>query len=84
MQLCKGMGRHEAHQLLYQAAQRAQTEGLPFITALREHPRFAAGGLPAAVAQALDAEAYLGASAAITVETVGRVTSRKVPMNSQR
>ena len=77
MQLGKTLGRHEAHQLLYQAAQRAQSEGLPFIKALREHPHFAGSDLPADLVRTLDAEAYVGASAAITSETVARVTAQR-------
>lgn len=73
MRLCRLMGRHEAHALLYEAAQRAQSEGIPFATALGEHPLFAAQGLPADLAQALDASAYVGESATLTTQTAARV-----------
>jgi 3-carboxy-cis,cis-muconate cycloisomerase len=78
MQLTRTMGRHDAHRLLYEAAQRAQSEGLPFVAALGEHPHFAAGGLPPALARALEAASYVGESAALTAETVARVTAQKV------
>jgi 3-carboxy-cis,cis-muconate cycloisomerase len=74
MRLTPLMGRHEAHRLLYEAAQRAQSEGVPFMTAIREHPMFATHALPPDLAQALKASAYVGESVAITTETVERVT----------
>jgi 3-carboxy-cis,cis-muconate cycloisomerase len=37
MTLTRRMGRHQAHHLLYEAAQQAQTEGRPFQQVLREH-----------------------------------------------
>lgn len=76
MRLTRRMGRHQAHRALYDAAQRAQSDGVPFEAALGELPAFAAGGLPDDVRQALDPAAYLGESAALTVETVERVNAR--------
>lgn len=73
MQLTQWMGRHDAHRLLYEAAQRTHAEGLPFIEAIAQHPLLAGRALPAAVAQALDAPRYVGESEAITAETVRRV-----------
>ncbi len=75
MWLTRLMGRHEAHRLLYDAAQRSQTEGVPFITAIGEHPLFAEQALPPDLAEALDASAYLGESVALTIETVERTTA---------
>ena len=73
MRLTKLMGRHEAHQVLYEAAQRAQSEGLPFLRTISEHPLFKQHPLPEDWAQALDASAYVGESAALAVQTVTRV-----------
>jgi adenylosuccinate lyase/3-carboxy-cis,cis-muconate cycloisomerase len=77
MRLTGLMGRHEAHRLLYEAAQRAQSDGVPFITAIAEHPRFTGRELPPDLASALDASAYVGESAPITAETIARVTGRR-------
>ncbi len=74
MRLTKLMGRHEAHKLLYEAAQRAQSEGLPFMTTIARHPLFEKHELPADLAEALVASNYVGESVAITVETVKRTT----------
>ena len=73
MRLTQRMGRHEAHRLLYAAAQRAQSEGVPFVEAIRALPPFDGGALPADLLQALDAKTYVGESAALTVQTVARV-----------
>jgi adenylosuccinate lyase/3-carboxy-cis,cis-muconate cycloisomerase len=73
MRLTEVMGRHQAHHLLYEAAQRTVAEKLPFMTAIREHPLLAAHALPDGFAEALDASAYVGQSAAIASETVARV-----------
>ena len=73
MRLTQRMGRHEAHRLLYAAAQRAQSEGVPFVEAMRALPPFDGGALPADLVQALDATAYVGESVALTAQTVARV-----------
>ena len=77
MRLTRLMGRHEAHSLLYEAAQRSQSDGVPFMTTIREHPLFATHELPQDLAQALDASAYIGESVAITIETVERATAQR-------
>jgi 3-carboxy-cis,cis-muconate cycloisomerase len=49
MTLTRRMGRHQAHHLLYEAAQQAQTEGRPFQQVLCEHlavPGALHGGVP--------------------------------------
>lgn len=79
MRLTRFMGRHEAHRALYDAAQRAQSDGVTFVTALSELPAFREGGLPGDVAAALDPGAYLGESAALTAETVERANARPRP-----
>ena len=68
--------RSEAHQLLYDAAQRTVAEGVPFMTAIKEHPLLAMHDLPADLAQSLEASAYIGQSSAIATETVARVTGK--------
>jgi 3-carboxy-cis,cis-muconate cycloisomerase len=77
MRLSALIGRHQAHRLLYEAAQRAQSEGLPFIAAIAEHPHFGGGALPPELAAALDAAAYVGESETLTTETVARVAGRR-------
>ena len=77
MRLTKLMGRHEAHQLLYEAAQRSQSDGVPFMTTISEHPLFAKHELPQDLAQALVASAYVGESVTITIETVQRTVRQR-------
>jgi len=77
MRLTKLMGRHEAHQLLYEAAQRAQSEGVSFMATINEHPLFSKRELPQDLVQALVASAYVGESVAITIETVERTTRNR-------
>ena len=72
MKLTQRMGRHQAHHLLYEAAQQAQTEGRPFRQVLAEHAGVD-GALPAELQQALEPSAYLGESAAITDEVLARL-----------
>jgi len=76
MRLTRLMGRHEAHHLLYDAAQRTVAEGVPFMTAIKEHPLLAMHDLPADLAQSLEASSYTGESSAIATETVARVTGK--------
>ena len=52
--LTRLMGRHEAHQLLYEAAQRCRSDGVPFATAISEHPLLAAHDFAQDLAMALD------------------------------
>lgn len=79
MRLTRLMGRHEAHHLLYEAAQRSQSDGVPFLQALREHPHFAGGELPQDLVEALQASAYVGESAPLAAETAARVGSNRSP-----
>ena len=72
MRLTRLMGRHEAHRLLYEAAQRSQSDGVPFMTAIGELAPFRGKPLPDDLVRALDPDAYVGESAALTVETVER------------
>lgn len=68
------MGRHEAHHVLYQAAQRTQSENVPYLTAIREHPAFQKYPLPAELARLLDPTANVGESASIAEDVVRRVS----------
>jgi len=73
MRLTAVMGRHEAHHLLYEAAQRTVAEGLPFMEAILAHPLLAGQPLPADLARSLEASSYVGDSSAIASETAARV-----------
>lgn len=77
MRLTAWMGRHEAHHLLYEAAQRSVTEKIPFLEAIRQHPTLANRALPADFGRSLEPCAYVGASAAIANATVARVAARQ-------
>jgi adenylosuccinate lyase/3-carboxy-cis,cis-muconate cycloisomerase len=72
MRLTESMGRHEAHHLLYEAAQRAISEGLPFLELLREHLLVRGKDLPAGLDGALAVENYVGESARLADEAVAR------------
>ncbi len=73
MRLSRLMGRHEAHRLLYAAAQHSQSEGVPFVDAIRAQQPFNGDPLPHDLLQALNAQAYVGESTRLTVDTVARV-----------
>lgn len=77
MRLTPLMGRHEAHRLLYAAAQRSQADGVPFMTAISELAQSQGRELPADLAAALDPQAYVGESVALTTETVERVNAQR-------
>jgi adenylosuccinate lyase/3-carboxy-cis,cis-muconate cycloisomerase len=77
MRLTRVMGRHEAHRLLYEAAHRTQAEGVPFITAIREHALLAGSELAQDLTQALEASAYVGESAELAAEAVERASRRR-------
>jgi adenylosuccinate lyase/3-carboxy-cis,cis-muconate cycloisomerase len=77
MRLTGAMGRHEAHRLLYDAAQRAQSEGTTLAQTLRE--RLAGRKGADEVLAALDPVTYLGESVALTTETVARVHAATPP-----
>lgn len=79
MKLGRTIGRHEAHRVLYEAAQQARSSGLGLAVALRDHPRLAGQPLLAELGPALDAATYLGASALIAAETAERVLARLGP-----
>jgi adenylosuccinate lyase/3-carboxy-cis,cis-muconate cycloisomerase len=78
MKLTHRMGRHQAHHLLYEAAQQAQTEGRPFRQVLAEHAGVDSE-LPADLQQALEPASYLGESAAITDAVLARLAGELPP-----
>lgn len=66
MQLSDRLGRHKAHHMLYEAAQRSVMDGVPFTTAIAEHR-----DMDGASAVTLDAASYIGQSGTL----VDRLTS---------
>lgn len=60
MQLSDRLGRHKAHHMLYEAAQRSVMDGVPFTTAIAEHR-----DMNGASAVTLDAASYIGESGAL-------------------
>jgi adenylosuccinate lyase/3-carboxy-cis,cis-muconate cycloisomerase len=77
MQLGRTMGRHEAHHLLYDAAQKTVSEGVDFATEIRRQA--SAAGLPvsAEIEQALDPAAHVGESVALAREVAARVRNQR-------
>lgn len=73
MRLAPLLGRHEAHRMLYDAAQRVLDDGQSLLEAVSAHPALSGRALPDGLAEALDPAAYLGLSAELTRATVGRV-----------
>lgn len=59
MQLSDQLGRHHAHHLLYEAAQRSLTEGIPFLQAIRD-ALITSGKSEVADKITLDPASYLG------------------------
>jgi adenylosuccinate lyase/3-carboxy-cis,cis-muconate cycloisomerase len=72
MRLSPVIGRHEAHRLVYEAAQHAQGAGLPFIDCVMAHPELAAHARALDLAGALEPRAHLGESSAIAAELAAR------------
>ena len=77
MELTKVMGRHEAHKLLLEAAQRSHTEGCSFLASIMEHPLMAAHPSAGRLAAALVPDTYVGDSAQLTDEAVSRISPRE-------
>lgn len=63
MQMSDQIGRHHAHELLYDAAQRTVADGTPFLTAINEHPMLHSVSLARPID--LDPGAYVGATGAL-------------------
>lgn len=72
MRLTRQMGRHEAHHLLYEAAQRTHADGTPFMESIQAVAGAMGLQLPDDLHMALKPGGYLGESAAITQEIVER------------
>ena len=77
MGLTSAMGRHEAHHVLYEAAQRAQSEDVPFLQSILEHPVFQNQPVPPELERWLDPAANVGESVSITDDVVNRVAGRE-------
>jgi adenylosuccinate lyase/3-carboxy-cis,cis-muconate cycloisomerase len=77
MKLSALIGRHGAHRLLYDAAQRVRVEGIPFRRAIEEHELLQGRVLPPDWERALEPAAYVGSSAAIAAETAGRFGAQR-------
>lgn len=77
MRLTRQMGRHEAHHLLYEAAQRTHADGTPFMASIRAAADARGHHLPDDLQVALDPVNYLGESVALTQDTVGRAASSR-------
>lgn len=75
MSLTQFMGRHHAHQLVYAAAQRSISEGLPFLDAIREHPLLKSHGLPAGFEQTLAIDRYVGESSGLVNQVLARLAA---------
>lgn len=60
MQLSDRLGRHKAHHMLYEAAQRSVMEGVPFTQAIADHPEMEGQGMVT-----LNTAGYTGCSAAL-------------------
>lgn len=70
MRLSNKLGRHHAHHLLYDAAQRTVMEGTPFLVAIKEHEAMkAAGELVAEID--LEPSNYLGEAPGLVDDLVG-------------
>jgi len=66
MQLSDRIGRHHAHHLLYEAAQRSVMEGMAFTQAIAEHPQMAGRDMVT-----LDVSGYTGESGALVDRLTG-------------
>lgn len=73
MQMSSQIGRHHAHELLYDAAQRTVAEGISFLEAIRQHEMMRR--LPADQAIDLDPAAYIGASGKLVDDLAGCANS---------
>lgn len=71
MRLGPTLGRHEAHHLLYEVAQRAQSQGRSFRDCLLDEPRLAGVVSAQTLAQWLDPAAYTGLSADLARQAAG-------------
>ena len=75
MRLGQSLGRHEAHQVLYDVAQRAQSQGRSFRDCLLDEPRLAGVVSAQTLAQWLDPAGYTGLSAELAHQAAGASTA---------
>jgi 3-carboxy-cis,cis-muconate cycloisomerase len=73
MALGQQIGRHRAHHILYEAAQQTQSDGVPFLKSIQEHPDLQGFDLAGDLAIWLDPKRNLGESSSLVEETVNRV-----------
>ncbi len=77
MRLTSAMGRHEAHRILYNAAQQAVSQDVDFEDALRQDAALADLPASADLEGVLDPQAYVGQSATLARETAKRVGAQR-------
>jgi len=84
MRLTETTGRHHAHHLLYEAAQRAIAERIPFLDAIREHPSLKSHGLPSNfLDEALTIDNYVGESSRLVDKVTAHVRPSSSPKSPQ-
>ena len=66
LELGKRIGRQQAHDAVYDAAQASFTEGIPFADALSQTPEITAHLTPDQIAALLDPAAYTGVCALLS------------------
>jgi adenylosuccinate lyase len=76
LELGKALGRQHAHDVVYEAAQRAVVENLQFPELLAGDPRVTRHVTPEALARLLDPTAYTGLCAGMAREAAARVRER--------
>lgn len=76
MRLTATMGRHHAHQLLYDAAQRSIADGVSFLTAIREHPLLPRDAAGIELESVLAAENYTGESSRLAAAAAARARGK--------
>ena len=77
LELGRTLGRQEAHEVVYQAAQRAATEGVAFLELLRTDPRITTYLEEDALKALLEPEGHVGLSATLAREQA-KVARQKV------
>lgn len=73
MKMAQAIGRHEAHHILYEAAQRSHSEGIPYLQSIQEHHYFQTHPLPPDLAVWLAPEGNVGLSVALTEAVLQRI-----------
>lgn len=73
MKMAQEIGRHEAHHILYEAAQRSHSEGIPYLQCIKEHAFFKTHAIPEDLASWLDPKNNLGLSVELTEAVLRRI-----------